>query len=71
VRGAFLPPPGVERVEIDPATGAVALAGCPERRSEYFLAGTIPDLTCPERGTASADGGVTRREFFDWLRKHL
>jgi len=47
VRGAFTRPAGVERIDIDPATGARAFAGCPERRSEYFLAGTLPKQTCP------------------------
>jgi membrane carboxypeptidase/penicillin-binding protein len=47
VRGAFLRPPDVEEIEIDPTTGAVALAGCPSRRVEYFLPGTEPSTTCP------------------------
>lgn len=50
VPGAFEPPSDVHRVEIDPMTGAVALAGCPRRASEYFLAGTEPRATCPEGG---------------------
>jgi hypothetical protein len=45
----------VHRVEIDPVTGAVALAGCPRRASEYFLEGTEPRATCPEGGW-SGDG---------------
>ncbi|MGI9592573.1 MAG: PBP1A family penicillin-binding protein, partial [Myxococcota bacterium] len=35
VRGAFLRPTDVEVAEIDPATGARALGGCPERRPEF------------------------------------
>lgn len=50
VAGAFEPPPDVHRLEIDPVTGAVALAGCPRRASEYFLDGTEPRATCPEGG---------------------
>ncbi len=50
VDGAFTPPPGVERVEIDPESGAVALAGCPRRQEEYFIEGTEPRATCPEGG---------------------
>lgn len=47
VRGAFARPPGIERVEIDPRSGARALSGCPERRVEFFLTGTTPEATCP------------------------
>ncbi len=58
VRGVFQRPTGVERVEIDPMSGARALAGCPESRPEYFLEGTVPSETCP------ADGPDRRRGFF-------
>jgi len=47
VRGAFPPPPDVIRVEIEPTTGALAKAGCPVRRPEYFVAGTEPTRVCP------------------------
>jgi penicillin-binding protein 1B len=47
VRGAFLPPGDVEELEVHPRTGALALAGCPERRAEYFLLGTEPAQVCP------------------------
>lgn len=50
VSGSFAPPSDVHRVEIDPVSGAVALAGCPRRESEYFLEGTEPRATCPEGG---------------------
>jgi membrane carboxypeptidase/penicillin-binding protein len=49
VRGVFARPSSVERIEIEPSSGARALAGCPERRPEYFLEGTGPTQTCPER----------------------
>ncbi|HEB90183.1 MAG TPA: PBP1A family penicillin-binding protein, partial [Deltaproteobacteria bacterium] len=49
VRGHFARPAGIERVEIDPETGARALAGCPGHRPEFFLAGTAPKDTCPRR----------------------
>jgi penicillin-binding protein 1B len=74
VRGAFLRPPEVEEVEIDPMTGALALDGCPERRIEFFLAGTLPDGVCPPGAVArEGDRGfrATRRQFFDWLRRNL
>ena len=63
VRGAFPRPSGVVEIEIDPLTGARALAGCPRRSSELFLEGTEPELTCPAGGTAAEDlqpGGFRR-----------
>ena len=59
VRGAFAKPAGVERIEIDPISGARAMAGCPERRVEFFLAGTAPEETCP-RGARSRSGFLDR-----------
>ncbi len=50
VRGVFIPPADVRELDIEPNTGAQALAGCPERRSEYFLLGSQPEYVC--------DGGV-------------
>ena len=72
VRGAFLRPPDVEEIEIDPTSGAVALAGCPERRTEYFLPGTEPTTTCPGWGEpwhADEPGGpsLIERVFDAWL----
>ncbi len=60
VRGAFAKPTGVERIEIDPISGARALAGCRERRVEFFLAGTTPKNTCPR-------GASPGSSFFDRL----
>ena len=73
IRGVFRPPPEIERVEIDPVTGALALRGCPERRSEYFLKGTLPESVCPGGNLADADepgSATTRRSFFEWLRRN-
>ena len=64
VRGVFPRPPAIERIAIHPATGAVALAGCPEQRDEYFLPGTLPDDFCPA-------GGATRGGLLRWLRSRL
>jgi penicillin-binding protein 1B len=47
VRGAFLPPAGVVRVEVDPVSGARALWGCPRRQVEWFLEGSEPVEVCP------------------------
>ena len=74
VRGAFRRPASVEVVEIDPLSGARALGGCPDRRPEFFLAGTLPTQTCPAGAVVDANGDDspgTRRRFFDWLRKQL
>ncbi len=58
IRGVFARPGGVEQIEIEPTTGARALAGCRERRPEFFLEGTGPETTCP--------GGAPRgRGFFE------
>ncbi len=54
VAGVFPVPGDVAALEIDPATGAIALEGCPERRTEFFLRGTEPVETCPPwRGAPS------------------
>jgi penicillin-binding protein 1B len=74
VRGAFVRPSEVERFDIDPSTGALALSGCPQSRPEYFLAGTEPSETCPEGRMAGPPGDespTVRRRFFDWLRRQL
>jgi len=63
IPGSFEPPASIERIEIDPATGAVALAGCPRRAAEYFVAGTEPRVTCPEGGwlvRGESDAGEDR-----------
>jgi membrane carboxypeptidase/penicillin-binding protein len=48
LRGTFFPPAEVVKVDIDPVSGALALAGCPRHTPEYFLSGTEPAMTCPE-----------------------
>lgn len=54
VTGLFPIPGDVVELEIDPATGALALEGCPARSREFFLRGTEPVDTCPEwRGPPS------------------
>lgn len=50
VAGSFPRPPSVRVAEIDPATGALALEGCPRRQPEFFLAGTEPRRVCPDAG---------------------
>jgi len=74
IRGEFRRPSDVEIVEIDPETGARALAGCPRRKKEYFLAGTAPDRLCPAGSELRREGDRRReveRGFFEWLRRQL
>jgi len=66
IRGAFPRPANVERVAIDPQSGALARSGCPESRDEYFLAGTLPTHVCPA-GEVDTRPGVAER-FMRWLR---
>jgi penicillin-binding protein 1B len=68
VRGVFPRPAGIERAEIAPS-GAIALAGCPTHRTEYFLPGTLPTTFCPDGD--GRGGERIQRGFFDWLRGHL
>jgi len=62
VRGVFARPGGVERVEVDPESGARALAGCRQSAPEFFLEGTAPTETCPVGGRGGG-GGFFRRLF--------
>jgi penicillin-binding protein 1B len=79
IRGQFRPPAGVEMAEVDPQSGALALWGCPGRRTEYFLAGTLPTATCPGGGVVGRieerprppEGEAVERGFLDWLRRQL
>jgi penicillin-binding protein 1B len=43
----FLVPPGIQTVAIDPASGALATARCPQRIDESFLEGEAPTQPCP------------------------
>lgn len=44
----FKPPAeGLVSAKIDPVSGLLAVAGCPETRKELFLAGTEPVQKCP------------------------
>ncbi len=77
VRGFFPRPREIERADIDPVTGAIALRGCERRREEIFLRGTLPETFCPggEVAGAGAGGGATEDRspgsFFEWLRRRL
>ncbi len=49
---AFEAPEGIVSVEIDPATGYLAAAGCPGARAEVFISGTQPSEICHLHGGA-------------------
>ena len=46
----FPKPDTVVSVSIDPATGYLATPDCPERRDEFYVAGTEPTEYCPKHG---------------------
>ena len=86
-RGRFIAPRSIERLEIDPESGALAVSGCPRRKSEVFLEGTAPDEICDgrRRGLAGREedrddrarqGARERRRskpggLFGWIRDLL
>jgi penicillin-binding protein 1B len=49
---SFEAPEGIVSVEIDPATGYLAAAGCPGARPEVFISGTQPTEICRLHGGA-------------------
>jgi penicillin-binding protein 1B len=51
---AFLPPTGVALVRIDPYTGGIATAGCPETITEAFWKGQEPTTACPAHSSRPA-----------------
>jgi penicillin-binding protein 1B len=50
----FRPPTGVALVRIDPYTGGIATAGCPETIVEAFRQGQEPTAPCPLHSSSSA-----------------
>lgn len=61
-RGVFIPPRNIERLEIDPESGALAVSGCPSRKSELFLVGTEPNEICDGRGIRAVAAEDRERE---------
>lgn len=54
---AFAAPPGIVWRDVDPSTGLLAGADCPERRALPFLPGTEPMRACPHAETRWAAVG--------------
>lgn len=50
----FYPPAEVVEVVVDPTSGELAQAGCPERVTEVFIAGTEPTALCSLHSSGSA-----------------
>ncbi len=48
----FPRPDTVVSVSIDPATGYLATPDCPEKRDEFYIAGSEPNEYCPKHGGA-------------------
>ena len=74
VRGDFRRPAEVTVADVQPSTGWLALADCPEREPEFFLEGTVPRITCPSGEVTDAHGDEspqTRSRFFEWLRRQM
>lgn len=46
----FPQPDTVVSVTIDPATGCLATPDCPQKRDEFYIAGTEPTEYCPKHG---------------------
>lgn len=64
IAGRFARPKEVIEASIHPESGRLALSGCPQRRSEFFLPGTAPLETCPAFAP-----GRQRRWFERFLRR--
>jgi 1A family penicillin-binding protein len=58
----FPKPETVVAVTIDPTTGYLATAGCPEKRDEFYVAGTEPTQQCPKHGGSDAKDAEPNEE---------
>ena len=59
------PPDGVVAVKIDAETGQLAGPNCPDTRSEYFLAGTEPQMECAMHNSTPEEPGVRAEVIVD------
>jgi penicillin-binding protein 1B len=50
----FDPAPGVVQIAIDPQSGELATAACPQTEEEYFVAGSEPTQYCESHGGQNA-----------------
>jgi penicillin-binding protein 1B len=63
----FAPPEGLVEEAINPQTGALATASCPQTQEEYFIAGTEPTQYCDQSG---GGGAQAKQPGSSWL-SHL
>ena len=53
----FDPPAGIMQEQVDPQTGQLATASCPQKMDEYFIAGSEPTQFCELHGGRLAQTG--------------
>ena len=51
----FAKPDNITSAEIDPASGLLADETCPNQRTEYFVGGTEPQITCSSKPGQAGD----------------
>jgi penicillin-binding protein 1B len=51
----FAKPDSITSAEIDPASGLLADESCPTHRTEYFVSGSEPQLTCSSKSQPEGD----------------
>ena len=57
---AKIPPEGVETTIIDPESGYLATAACPQTLQEAYLTGTAPKETCPDHPVSPVADTIRR-----------
>jgi penicillin-binding protein 1B len=62
----FPEPQGLVNVTVDPVSGDLATANCPNTVNEVYIAGTEPTAFCPDNGA----GGISNAPPVSWL-SHL
>ncbi|WP_110928290.1 transglycosylase domain-containing protein [Bacillus massiliglaciei] len=71
----FKPPSNVVAVQVNPASGKLAAAGCPVSRTTYFIKGTEPEEYCMEHfkgeGTSKGDSPPKEKEKRPWYKRIL
>jgi penicillin-binding protein 1B len=53
----FTPPDGVMEATVDPQSGQLATASCPQTQNEYFIEGSEPTQYCQMHGGQSPESG--------------
>jgi len=58
---AVMPPKGIETAVIDPKSGYLATASCPQKLTEAYLKGTAPKQTCPDHPVKPAVNSIRNK----------